>query len=386
VTAKLKLAYIFDQILPAATAESEQLINTISALSLCDFDITLFMPASNEEATTSVDELKAFYHVDGDFSVEHIHSLFPGPRVLQKVLHPTLCTTLLRKKLRNFDLVYSRNIPAVAAALAMGLPVVYDTYRPWPIQYHRAFVPLFKRFFANPRFLGIATHSEFSRQSYLGMGAASDRVITAYNGYNPALFDSDCTAKQARQKLGLAKDKLTAIYAGRMDPEKGVDSLIDLAEASPNAHFVFLGSRGDGPLERRLATLPNVTLRGWVKFDELPQYLCAADILLLPLTPREIKKNSNTVLPIKIYSYFGAKRAIFAPIADDTAEILNEQNACLVPQGDAEAAIKKFHELIETPAKIKALSDASAQCAKRLTWEARGRLLSEFIRQRFDSL
>ena len=121
-----KLAYIFDQTLPAPTADSEQLMNTVAALSRRGYDCTLFLPASNESENTNPDALRAFYHVDGDFRIELLHSVFPGPRLLEKVVHPALCATLLRRRLRGFDLVYSRNIPALAAALVEGKDVSSD--------------------------------------------------------------------------------------------------------------------------------------------------------------------------------------------------------------------------------------------------------------------
>lgn len=367
-------------------ADSEQLVNTMAALTACDFEVTIFLPASNVEAPASISEIQAYYHVSADLHLEYIHSIFPGPRAVQKLAHPLICTSLLAKRLRDFDLVYSRNIPAVSLALRLGLPVLYDTYRPWPVQYHRVLVPLFHWFFKHPNFLGIATHSDFARKAYLPFDAGSQRVIVAHNGYNPSLFEPRLSKKEARIKLSLPEKSPIALYSGRMVPEKGVDTLIDLAQHTPEAHFVFVGSEGDGPLEVRLKTLANVTIVPWLKFEELSTYLFASDILMLPLKTQALHKNANTVLPLKLFSYFGAHRAIFAPIAQDTAELLNSGNACLVPADDPDAAIKAFHALVQNPAQIEALALAAKKTAQNYTWDARGRLLSTFIRNRLAQI
>jgi len=384
---RLKLAYIFDQNLPANTAESEQLINTISALSSRDYEVTLMIPAHNEKPNTCFEEIREFYHIHGNFRIEQLHSIYPGSRLLQKAIHPILCATLLRRKLASHDLVYSRNIPAILAALSLGVPAMYDTYRPWPVQYHGAMNPLLKYIFAHSKFIGAALHSKYACDAYGAIGACQGKTLTAYNGYNPAYFEPVLTKEQARAQLGLDLHRPVATYSGRMDPEKGLDSLADIAEKTPFCDFIFIGSRGDGPIEKRICHLENVTIKPWLPFDQLAPYFYASDVLMLPLTTQMIQKNSNTVLPIKIFSYFAAGRAIFAPRAADTDEILiHNDNAWLVQPNSPEAALKSFHSLIQSPELMARLS-ISARCyAESLTWSHRAAVLDGFIRRRLTEM
>ena len=202
----LKLAYLFDQPLPLRAAECEQLINTISALSKRGYEITLFIPGDRTKAAPTLKELQAFYRVDGDFKVESIYSVFPTKRLIEKAVHPLMFSTLLRKKLQGFNLVYTRNIPAIFASLAAGVPCLYDTYRPWPAQYYHALVPMFRALFKQPKFLGAALHSEYARQSYIEYGMAEDKLLTAHNGFNPELFKPVLSQSEAREKAGIATD------------------------------------------------------------------------------------------------------------------------------------------------------------------------------------
>ncbi|MBO4350638.1 MAG: glycosyltransferase [Proteobacteria bacterium] len=383
----IKLAYLFDQPLPLRAAECEQLINTISALSKIDYDITLFIPGDRTKPAPTLQELQSFYRVDGNFRVEAIYSVFPAQRLIEKTVHPLMCSTLLRKKLRGFDLVYTRNIPSIFASLAAGVPCLYDTYRPWPAQYYHALVPMFRAFFKHPKFMGIALHSEYARQSYIDFGMPEDKLLTAHNGFNPDLFKPVLSQSEAKAKAGIESEQPLALYAGRMDPEKGIGSLIDLAEQTPECNFIFIGSHGHGPLEERMDKLPNVQYTGWVSPDELTQFYYAADILMLPLTTLMYKKNGNTVLPIKLYSYFAAGRAIFAASAPDVTELLKDgENARLVPQGDAEAAIEKFHELVHSQELRDHLAEGARISSMSLTWDARAELLDGFIRRRLEAI
>lgn len=381
-----KLAYIFDQIIPARTAESEQLISTLSALSDIGYECTLFLPASNRMSCTTAEELRDFYHVHGRFRLEQLHSCFPGPRLLEKVAHPALCATLLRKKLQSFDLVYSRNIPAISAALASGIPVMYDTYRPWPAQYGHVLSPFFSLIFRHPKFLGAALHSAYARQAYIDAGLPENKTLVAYNGYNPDIYAPVLSRDEARQKLGLSLERPLAIYSGRMDSEKGIDSLLTLAERTPQCDFILIGSHHHGPLEARADKLSNVKYYGWFEQKELVQWLYAADFLLLPLSSKPAAYVGNTVLPIKIFNYLAAGRAIVAPASPDIVELLNETNACIIQPDDAEDAVQKFHSLLEDSHHIQALAQAASETAKLLTWHARAQKLDEFIERRMQEI
>ena len=387
MTHPLKLAYIFDQVLPAHTAESEQLIHTLSALARRGYDCTLFCPASNVAENPTAESLRNFYHVEGRFSLELLHSIFPGPRIPQKIIHPLLCASLLRPKLKSFDLVYSRNIPAIAAALMTGIPAMYDTYRPWPEQYHHALRPLFQAFFHCRHFLGAALHSAYARKTYTDMGIPEEKTLVAYNGYQQEDFTPILTIEQARKKLGLPKDTPIALYSGRMDAEKGVGTLLDLAEKTPECHFIFAGSIHCGEIEKRANLLQNVTILGWLDQQELILYLYAADVLMLPLSNHPLKAAGNTVLPIKTFSYLAAGRAIFAPLSPDTSELLvHGVNAWLVAPDDPTAALHSFQTLIHDSDKIQKIALGARESAALYTWDKRAEKLDEFIRTRLKQI
>ena len=55
-------------------------------------------------------------------------------------------------------------------------------------------------------------------------------------------------------------------------------------------------------------------------YDQLSHFLFAADILMIP--EPKVKTVGNTVLPMKLFQYLAAGRAIYAPDAPDTAELL----------------------------------------------------------------
>jgi glycosyltransferase involved in cell wall biosynthesis len=73
------------------------------------------------------------------------------------------------------------------------------------------------------------------------------------------------------------------IFAGRLAPEKRIDTVIDAARKLPDIQFTIAG---DGPLrhdiEVQARELPNVDYVGWVSRDELLSRIDRADLLVLP--------------------------------------------------------------------------------------------------------
>ena len=132
--------------------------------------------------------------------------------------------------------------------------------------------------------------------------------------------------------------------------------------------------------------MENCHVFGWKAFDEIAPYLYAADVVIIPPTLGPLKKVGNTVLPIKLYAYIAAGRAIYAPIAPDTAELLkHDQNAWLVTPDDEAAELEGFNTLIDNDELLERLSAATAEDAKSLTWDARAECVVKFMKERLDA-
>lgn len=387
----MKIAYIFDQVLPSIVTESMQPMNTLSGLSNIGCDCTLFVPAPNNEEVPTAESVRKYYNVAGQFKIDFIHSIYPGPRMPQKVIHPMICATLMKKYLSSFDFVYSRNIPAIISAITAGVPALYDSYRPWPEQYHSALTPLFRLLFKSRYFLGITSHSDYVRQCFIDAGFDPDRIRTARNGYEKTHYEPVLSKQEAREKLGLPMDARIACYSGRFDMKKGLEHLLFLAKSRPDVTFIFIGGGYTldevTEFEIEASKLSNCILTGWKKYNEIPVYHYASDVLMIPPSTSPLKKVGHTVLPMKLYSYFASGRAIYAPIAPDTAELLHHnKNAWLVIPDNQEEELKGFSELIDNPELIERLGQAVADEAPNYTWEARGKTIVDFAQERLKTI
>ena len=377
----MHIAYATDQVLPRTATDAEQLVATVAAFGRSGADVDLLMPAHAWRAAPSAEALASFYEVTPSFHVVPVRGAVPTFRGLEKVVHGAAVARSQRAQ--SADVLYTRNLPTVWAALRWGTaPVVYETYRPWPDQRPRR-TPFFQRLFEHPRLVGAVLHSDFAAESYRRIGAPESKLLVAHNGYDPARLEPVLSRTAARAQTGLP-DRPTVTYAGHVSPAKGLGLVLDLAEALPEAQFVLVGSKGDGAIERRAAQRQNVTVVPWQPFQATVPYLYAADVLLIPPTRGPLETVGNTVLPMKTFLYMAAERPIFGPATPDLTEVLTDGvSARLVPPDDHEVALAALRDLLADEGlqhRLAANARANVQ-----TWDERAAHVLDFVAARLDS-
>jgi len=119
-------------------------------------------------------------------------------------------------------------------------------------------------------------------------GVPEDRLSYIPNGIEPAEYERQQTIADARQRLGIAPDRLVIGTVGRFSTEKSVDrairTLAQIRRTRPEAELHLIG---DGPERDRLKALArelNVTdaVRFWGWQTPLQRFYETMDVLLLP--------------------------------------------------------------------------------------------------------
>jgi glycosyltransferase involved in cell wall biosynthesis len=231
--------------------------------------------------------------------------------------------------------------------------------------------------------LGLAIHSHHAAQSYRDAGVAADKILVAHNGAEPRRMGVPMRKAEARARLVLPPDRPIAVYAGRLNHFKGLDQLLALAALRPETLFLLIGSEGDGPIERMAAAHDNVRVLPWQEPASLPAWLYAADVLLIPASRDPLERYRTCVLPMKLFAYLASGRPIIAPEAPDTAELLvDEHNALLVTPASPPAAAAALDRLLADPKLAETLGTNGRALAEELSWDARARRITDFIRSR----
>ncbi len=378
----MRLAYVYDAPMPDRGADTEQVVNTAAALARRGVELALLLPGP---VTGQADPgpLLDYYQVEGTFALWHLAHRYRALRPAAKWSHAVRAPG--HPASREADLVYTRNLPAVFTHLSRGRPVAYEHFRPWGDQFP-VLRPWLRSLLTHPRLVACVFHSEHTRRSFLRLGVPPERVLVAHNGWDPRRLEPRLDRAEARARLDLPPDRPIAVYTGRLNRAKGLDVLLAAARECPEGCFVLVGSEGEGPVEAEARALPNTLVVPWQRFGDLGPWLYAADVLIVPPSLAPLERHGNTVLPLKLFLYLAAGRAVLAPRAPDTAELLVDGvNAALVPPGDPAATAAELRRLFADPARARRLGEAARRTAQSLTWDARAERIERFLRERMSA-
>jgi glycosyltransferase involved in cell wall biosynthesis len=378
----MRLLYPLMWARPDRKACREQTMATVAALARRGVAVTLLMPRGPDDPALTAAALADHYAVEGEFRLVQRESRWAGEALVRTLFW--LRQVFRDPETEQADLLYSR-IPAM---LGIGgrspRPFAVDHYRPWPDDLP-IIRPLLRRTARRDNCLGIVLHSAFAAGAYERAGVPAEKVLVAHNGAEPRRTGVPPDKKAARAALGLDPDRFTAVYAGRVNAQKGLDQIMALADLRPELLFLLVGSEGDGPIEAEARRRANVRVVPWQAPAALPAWLHAADALLIPPSRAPLEQFRNCVLPLKLFAYLAAGRPILAPDAPDTAELLTDgETALLVPPGDpvaAAAALDRLHE----PELAVRLGAAAHALSGELTWDRRAEKIEAFLKARLSA-
>ena len=388
----LKIAYITDERYPSVHTDTQQVIKTAQGLGKQGCEVDLILPKMARHVLLGRGGVKRricdYYNVRGDFEVRPILTWPASDLRAEKLFHGIVSP--LAATFGKYDVVYTRNLIPLRIAASLGAPVLFETYRALPKSNPRAWRTV-KVAMGGSRFVGISTHSAYSRQIMIDDGVSPDLIAAVPNGYDPDDFDAVEDRDTLRSIKGLPLDRQICVYTGHIRPDKGVDSLLDLAEDRPEALFLLVGGDRDdvGGLRSSVEGrgLDNVRLEGRVSLTEVARYLSLSDVLLLPPTAKPLMSHGNTVLPMKTFTYLAAGRPILAPDLLDTEGILvNERNSLRVAPDDRRAASDALERLLGNAELCRRLGENAREDSTRYTWDERARRMVSFIEDRLSRM
>ena len=189
--------------------------------------------------------------------------------------------------------------------------------------------------------------------------------VADYDHFAPAAergFASEDVARLPRPVIG---------FAGNFSNSKvDFDLLEALAEARPDWTLLLIGPERVETRERlaRLAARPNVRWLGRKPYAELPHFLAAFDIGLIPY---ETNDYTRSCFPLKLYEYLAAGKPV---VATGVPELTGMEPDVVVARGEAGAVVAAVEEALGR------LGDDDRRRRMALaagnTWETRaGRLL-----------
>lgn len=309
------------------------------------------------------------------------HRTPSSPRWLSQAAFDLRIPRLLARE--GHDMVWTRNVAAALWCTRAGLPTVFETYRP-DIATDWRFAPWRRAVLGSRHLRGVIHHSATADEAFARAGVPASRRLVARNGYAPIWMEPRLDRSVARAVLNLPLDRPLVVYAGDVHPSKGIATLLRMAATVPEALVLMIGAADDARRQEvqelaNTGVARNVVVRLRVPVGQLAPYLYAADCLVIP-PPAEPMERSRTVLPLKVFLYLAAGRAILAPRRPDLEEVLvHDLTARLVPPGDDEAWTAALRAILEDEWLRERLGKKALAASERYTWSARAQQIVQFL-------
>jgi glycosyltransferase involved in cell wall biosynthesis/ubiquinone/menaquinone biosynthesis C-methylase UbiE len=172
-------------------------------------------------------------------------------------------------------------------------------------------------------------------------------------GADPEIFKPINNREEIRRKYGWSKDEVIIIALGRFVYKKGFDRLIsivpDLLKNNYNFRVVIGGS---GPLEKELNNLveklgigDHVSFPGQIPWDEVPDFLAAADIFVLP-SQRDKAGNLDGLPTVLLEAMACGLMCVASDIGGVRLVIQDQNNGFIIDQDDQLKFVEILRELL----------------------------------------
>ena len=162
------------------------------------------------------------------------------------------------------------------------------------------------------------------------------KCVTVYNGIDLSPFS--VTPVITRETLGYDKDDFILAFSGRLIPEKGILELIEamnMIKEEPRIKLLVMGSSfygndsSENPFVTELKTRAEgvrerILFTGYVRHDEIPDYLRLADVAVIPSTWEE-------PFGLTVVEGMAAGLPVITTNRGGIPEIVSKDNAIVIP-------------------------------------------------------
>lgn len=341
------------------------------ALARAGHEVVLFAPYKVGERESAVDDAFAYYGVAKNFTIEQL----PWPRMRGRSYW--YGWQAARQVLKSeFDLAFGRNLAACCFASHLGVPVIYEAHSPveqdgWIAR------RLFYRLIRSSSFRHMIVITQALRRHFERVWPElRGRIVVAADGAD--VLPTDVKAVELEKPEG----RIQVGYTGHLYTGKGAELALELAHVRPQYDFHLVGGT-EADLSRwyQRRDLPgNLRLHGHQPHAELPNYLMAFDVTLLPNQPKVYAYGGTCEIgrwtsPLKLFEYMAAGKAIVCSDVPVLKEVADDGVNMLVCRHNAvDEWAKALDRLAAQPELRRTLgSTARNQLENRYSWEERAR-------------
>jgi len=345
--------------------------------------VTLFIPRHAEFTTDAAAIVRAQELFGAPLGFEVV--FVPRKKILGRLeVLGSVSGTLKALRDHPQDLIYSRNPWSVTFLPRMGAPFIWEA--------HEAHVHKSSKFLGailrmlivraskKPQMVKLVAISDALARVWQSYGVPQEKLLTAHDAVDLALFGKPQDKISARAALGVSGNRKIVVYTGALKSDRGIDLILESARRIPEAEFYVVGGNRDEiafwQSEINRMKLSNAHMVGRIPHQDVPRWLAAADVLLMMWTWRV--PTIRVCSPMKLFEYMAVKRLIVGPAFPTVLEVLeNRKDAILFEPDNIDAMEASLREGLARADETELPDQAYEKVAREYTWEARCRLILE---------
>lgn len=368
----MRILYVATARMPTEKAHGIQIMKMCDAYARLGHEVELVVPFRRNDIAT---DPFTYYGVARTFRIttlsvpDLIMFGYPGYS-----LHRFLFGMRVRRfvRSRRFDLIYSRDeVPLWLLGSVQGIRV-YEAHEGRLNFIVRAVV-------RRARALVVITQGlcDF----FTARSVPRGKIVVVPDGVDYEKFALVEDAKTARSILKLPLNEGLVLYTGHLYAWKGADTLARAAERLPHITFVFAGGT-ESDIEHfrgRYGKAGNIRILGKQPYADMPRYLAAADVLVIPNSAKEDISRLYTS-PMKLFEYMAASRPIVASDLPSLREVLDEETAVFFKPDDARDCARAILETLDDPVAAHMRAARAREQARTYTWQARAEKILTAVR------
>ncbi len=210
----------------------------------------------------------------------------------------------------------------------------------------------------------------------------ADQVTVIPDAYDETLFYPRPRA-ECRAALGIPGDAQVILYAGLTFSYRDLENLVEafwrIGGEFPRATLYLVGGR---PSERAtlqaqadaLGVSERLVLPGQVPLEEVPLYLGAADVLVIPGTVTD-----ETASPLKMFEYMAMGVPVISVDLPALREILPAEAGLYIPRGDVAALAEMLGRVLGDPEAAGRRAERAREAVGRYTYTWRAERILELV-------
>mgnify|MGYP001585986791 FL=1 len=241
-----------------------------------------------------------------------------------------------------------------------------------------------------PRLWGfIVTNKIKMRALETDFGIPIPRMLHQPNAVDMKMFSIDISKERAREKLGLPMGKRIILYTGHLFDWKGVDTLFDAHQFFNADEIIYFVGGTDEDIEKfkvksEMLKVENVVIVGRRPHDEIPLWLRAADMLVLPNTAKDEVSRVETS-PVKLFEYMASGRPIIASDIPSIRNVVDESMVFFAEADNSRSFADAVHKGLSDSEGADRRAEQARREAQKYSWERRNTAILEFVAQQLKT-